>query len=227
MRNYKEIGLIILAALFLASCGSTGGSQTIYSPGSTSTSESERQAILEQQRVLAEERALVREQAESQPVTAADAVEETRQEILEAEREAERIAEASRLAQQEQERAQREAEESARQEAERQRELASRRAQEQARIVAAQQARVDELSAQIAANANETENLEAANAVLRQAVAAAEQLTDALAAEEVKYNNTDPVSGEPLESLDSERLDQLADDVSSLSSQAESLLSQP
>jgi fused signal recognition particle receptor len=223
MRNYKEIGLIILAALFLASCGSTGGSQTIYSPGSTSTSESERQAILEQQRVLAEERALVREQAESQPVTAADAVEETRQEILEAER----IAEASRLAQQEQERAQREAEESARQEAERQRELASRRAQEQARIVAAQQARVDELSAQIAANANETENLEAANAVLRQAVAAAEQLTDALAAEEVKYNNTDPVSGEPLESLDSERLDQLADDVSSLSSQAESLLSQP
>ena len=223
MRNCKEIGLIILAALFLASCGSTGGSQTIYSPGSTSTSESERQAILEQQRVLAEERALVREQAESQPVTAADAVEETRQEILEAER----IAEASRLAQQEQERAQREAEESARQEAERQRELASRRAQEQARIVAAQQARVDELSAQIAANANETENLEAANAVLRQAVAAAEQLTDALAAEEVKYNNTDPVSGEPLESLDSERLDQLADDVSSLSSQAESLLSQP
>ena len=197
MRNYKEIGLIILAALFLASCGSTGGSQIISSTGSTSTSESERQAILEQQRVLAEERALVREQ-----------------EVLVAER----IAEAVRLAQQEQERAQREA---ARQEAERQRELASRRAQEQARIVAAQQARVDELSAQIAANANETENLEAANAVLRQAVAAAEQLTDALAAEEVKYNNTDPVSGEPLESLDSERLDQLADDVSSLSSQAE------
>jgi len=199
MRNYRETGLIILAALFLASC-STTGSQTVYTPGSTSTAEAERQEILEQQRVLAEERALEREQVaqpvESQPVSAA---EEARQEAIEAEREAERLAE--------------------------------RRAEEerlaQARIVAAQQARVEELRAQIATIDEEAENLDSANAVLRQAVAAAEELTEALAEEENKYNNTDPVTGEPLEALDSDRLDQLAEEVSSLSNQAESLLSQP
>jgi hypothetical protein len=227
MRNYRETGLIILAVLFLASCSSTG-SQAVSTSGSTSTAEAERQEILEQQRVLAEERARQRETAQpiaSQPVSAA---EEARQAAVEAAIEAESLAE--RRAEQErmaQERAQREAEETARQEAERQRELAARRAQEQARIVAAQQARVDELRAQIATNDDETENLDAANAVLRQAVAAAEQLTDALAEEEEKYNNTDPVTGDPLETLDSDRLDQLAEEVSSLSNQAESLLSQP
>jgi hypothetical protein len=222
MRNYRETGLIILAVLFLASCGSTG-SQTVSTSGSTSTAEVERQAVLEQQRVLAEERARQREAAqpvESQSVAVA---EEARQAAIEAEM-AERRAEEERLAQ---ENARREAEETARQEAERQRELAARRAQEQAGIVAAQQARVDELRAQIAAIDGEAESLDAANAVLKQAVAAAEQLTDALAEEEDKYNNTDPVTGEPLEPLDSDRLDQLAEEVSSLSNQAESLLSQP
>ncbi len=82
------------------------------------------------------------------------------------------------------ERERREAEEAARREAERQREMAARRAEEQARVVAEQQARIDALRAQIAANEAETERVEAVNAVLRQAVAAAEELTDALASEE-------------------------------------------
>jgi colicin import membrane protein len=223
MRNYRETGLIILAALFLASC-STTGSQTVYTPGSTSTAETERQEILAQQRVLAEERARQREAAQSDESQSVSAAEEARQVAIEAERLAERRVEEERLSQ---ENARREAEETARQEAVRQRELAARRAQEQASIVAAQQARVDELRAQIATIDGEAESLDAANAVLRQAVAAAEQLTDALAEEEDKYNNTDPVTGEPLEALDSDRLDQLAEEVSSLSNQAESLLSQP
>ena len=223
MRNYRETGLIILAVLFLASCGSTG-SQTVSTSGSTSTAEAERQEILEQQRVLAEERARQREAAQSDESQSVSAAEEARQVAIEAERLAERRVEEERLSQ---ENARREAEETARQEAVRQRELAARRAQEQASIVAAQQARVDELRAQIAAIDGEAESLDAANAVLKQAVAAAEQLTDALAEEEDKYNNTDPVTGEPLEALDSDRLDQLAEEVSSLSNQAESLLSQP
>ena len=117
--------------------------------------------------------------------------------------------------------------EAAEREAQRQHELAAQRAAEQARIVAAQQARIEELRARIAANESETENLESANAVLRQAVAAAELLTEALMNEEEKYNNTDPVSGEPLEPLATARLEALAQELESLGNQAESLMGQP
>jgi len=125
------------------------------------------------------------------------------------------------------ERERRDAEESARREAERQREMAARRAEEQARVVAEQQARIDALRAQIAANEAETERVEAANALLRQAVAGAEELTDALASEEEKYNNTDPATGEPLDKLATAHLQELAEEVEDLNNQAESLLAQP
>ena len=194
MRVYKELGLIILTALFVASCSSTG-SQTVYTPGPTSA---ERQQMEQEEQALVEEQAQQEEQA--------------------------RRAEEERLAL---ERERREAEEAARREAERQREMAARRAEEQARVVAEQQARIDALRAQIAANEAETERVEAANAVLRHAVAAAEELTDALASEEEKYNNTDPATGEPLDELATAHLQELAEEVENLNNQAESLLAQP
>lgn len=209
MRVYKKLGLIILTSIFAASCSSTD-SQMVYSPGSSSA---DRQETVEQQPTLAEENAqreeAARAQAEAQRL---------------AEEEAARRAEQERLAQ---ERQRREAEEAARLEAERQREMAARRAEEQARVVAEQQARIDALRAQIAANEDETEKVEAANAVLRQAVAAAEELTQALADEEEKYNSTDPETGEPLEELATARLEELAEEVENLNNQAESLLAQP
>lgn len=214
MRVYRELGLIILTALFIVSCSSTTGGGTVYSPGPTAA---ERQQILEQQRALADERERRQEEAEARRIAEEQAARE-------AAMEAERRAEEERLAQ---ERQRQQAEETARREAERQRELVARRAEEQARIVAAQQARIEELRAQITANENETQGIEAANAVLRQAVVAAEQLTQALTEEEEKYNNTDPVTGEPREALANARLQELADEVENLSNQAESLLAQP
>lgn len=213
MQVIRKLGLIILAALFIVSCSSTG-SETVYSPGPTAT---EREEILEQQRALAEERARRQEEAEARRIAEEQAARE-------AAMEAERRAEAERVAQARQ---RQEAEETARREAQRQRDLAARRAEEQARVVAAQQARIEELRAQIAANENETQAIEAANAALGQAVAAAEQLTQALTEEEEKYNNTDPVTGEPREALATTRLQELAEEVESLSNQAESLLAQP
>ena len=224
MRFYRNLGLGILAALFLVSCSSTG-SQGVNTPGSssvadsgegTSTTTAGDQPVT--QETLEEAEVRIRREATERRLAEARAAEE-------AERRAEeRRAEEQRLAQ---ERAQREAEEAARREAERQREIAARRAEEQARIAAAQQARIEALRAQIAANEDETADLEAANAVLRQAVVAAEQLTDALAAEEEKYNNTDPATGEPVEELSTARLEELSGQVEALSNQAETLMAQP
>jgi len=199
MPMVSNIGLAFVAVLFLASCSSTG-SQTVYTPGSSSGVTVEPELSPAQQ-----------EEARLQ------AAQERR--LTEA-REAERLAEAAeREAQMRAERERVAREEAARAEAQRQHELAAQRAAEQARI--------EELRARIAANESETENLESANAVLRQAVAAAELLTEALMNEEEKYNNTDPVSGEPLEPLATARLEALAQELESLGNQAESLMSQP
>jgi predicted small lipoprotein YifL len=209
MQVLRSVGLLI-TVLVLTACGSTG-SQTIYSPASSSNQDSAAmQEAAIQQQAEAEEQARAQEQARL--------AEERR--LAEA-RAAEERAEQERLARE------REEQEVARREAERQRQLAERRAAEQARIVEAQKTRIEELQAKIAANESETENLEAANAVLRQAVSAAEELTDALMAEEEKYNNTDPATGQPLEELATARLEALADEVDSLNRQAESLLGTP
>jgi hypothetical protein len=204
MRVYKALALV-MAILFLAACSSTG-SQTASSSGTPGTpSEEERQAILEQQQALAAEQERQQEQAR----------------LEEQQRLAEQRAEEERLAREREER------EAAEREAERQRQLAAQRAAERARIVEAQKARIEELRAKIAANESETGNLEAANAVLRQAVSKAEELTDALMAEEEKYDNTDPATGQPLEELATDRLQALADEVDDLNQQAENLMAQP
>ncbi len=207
MPMLSRAGMTVVTILFLASCSSTG-SQIVYTPGSSNTATAAPGQTQEQQQEASQQAAEERRLAEA--------------------REAERLAEAAeREAQMQAERERVAAEEAARAEAQRQRELAARRAAEQARIVAAQQARIDDLRARIAANEGETENLESANAVLRQAVAAAELLTEALMTEEEKYNNTDPVSGEPLEPLATARLEALAQELESLGNQAESLMSEP
>ncbi len=218
MPMVSNIGLAFVAALFLASCSSTG-SQIVYTPGSSSAATAESEQTPEQleqaRQQAAQERRLAEAREAERLAQAAEAAEREAQ--MRAEREAQMRAERERVAQ----------EEAARAEAQRQRELAARRAAEQARVVAAQQARIDELRARIAANEGETENLESANAVLRQAVAAAELLTEALMSEEEKYSNTDPVSGEPLEPLATARLEALAQELESLGNQAESLMGQP
>jgi len=209
MRVNRELVLVILVSLFLGSCASSGGSQVVYIPGEddgASQSAPESDSEMERQRLLAEEQAREQEEAEARRIAA------------------ERRAEEERLAR---EREQREAEEAARREAEREREIARRRAQEQARIVAAQEARIEELRARIAANESETKNLESANAALRDAVAAAEELNQALSMEEEKYNNANETTGELSDELDTERLEALAEEVERLSSQAESILAQP
>jgi len=210
MRMLFRIAMAVVTILILVSCSSTD-SQIIYTPGSSDAGTGGSGQSLEQQ-----------EQARQQ------AAEERRlAEAREAERLARQAQEAERQAQMRAERERVAAEEAARAEAQRQRELAARRAAEQARVVAAQQARIDELRERIAANESETENLESANAVLRQAVAAAELLTEALMSEEEKYNNTDPDSGEPLEPLATARIEALAQELESLGNQAESLMGQP
>lgn len=209
MRIYRQLALVV-ALLSLAACSSTG-SQTVSSSGASGATATETQSqALEQAEAEAEAKA--REEAQAR------LAEQRRLAELRA---AEQRAEEERLARE------REEQEAARREAERQRQLAAQRAAEQARIVAAQKARIEELQARIAANEAETGNLEAANAVLRQAVSTAEELTDALMAEEDKYTNTDPETGEPLEELSTARLEQLADEVESLNQQAESLLATP
>jgi hypothetical protein len=212
MRVAPKAGLLIFTLLFIAACSSTG-SQVTYTPNSSSVStpEAERQQVVEEQRALSEEQAEERQRVAEEAI-AAEAREAERQAQLAAQRQADEA---------------RQAEEAARQEAQRQREMAVRRAAEQSRIVQAQQARIEELRAQIAANEASTGNVDAANTVLRQAVAAAEQFTDALATEEEKYNSTDPVTGAPMEELSSSRLEALSEEVENLSDQVETLMAQP
>lgn len=213
MRVNWELILGLVAVLSLASCSSMD-STTVYSPGTESSTESE--TALEQQRAQA--------QAQEQERQRQAAVREAEARRVAEAQAAERRAEEQRLAQ---EQAAREAEEAARREAQRQRELAERRAAEQARIIAAQQARIEELRARIATNAAETESVEAANAVLRRAIATAEELNQALSEEEEKYNNADQTTGELSGELNTARLEELASEVESLSNQAQALMSLP
>ncbi len=97
---------------------------------------------------------------------------------------------------------------------------------EKAQEVARVQARVDELRQQIAVNRTETENLENSNAALREAIAAAEDLSRTLAEEQAKYTNTDPATGQPVDVLAKARIDELKAQVERLKAQA-AALSQP
>ena len=89
--------------------------------------------------------------------------------------------------------------------------------------IARQQARIAELRAKIAANKEETQNLNSANASLREAITAAEQLSATLTAEQQKYTNTDPATGNTQEPLNKSKIDELAAQVEKLRAQAAEL----
>ena len=96
-------------------------------------------------------------------------------------------------------------------------------ADEAAPEVARQQTRAAELRRQIAANKAETEKLESSNAALSEAIAAAENLSRTLAAEQQKYNSTDPATGQPVDVLAKTRIEELKAQVERLRAQATAL----
>ena len=100
------------------------------------------------------------------------------------------------------------------------------RREESTQEVAGQQARAAQLREQIAANKTETEALETSNAALREAIAAAEELSKTLAAEQQKYGSTDPATGRPVDELAKARIEELKAQVERLKAQA-AALSQP
>jgi len=115
------------------------------------------------------------------------------------------------------------AETEAQAEAEAQQRNAEPAADEAAPEVARQQTRAAELRRQIAANKAETEKLESSNAALSEAIAAAENLSRTLAAEQQKYNSTDPATGQPVDVLAKTRIEELKAQVERLRAQATAL----
>lgn len=155
--------------------------------------------------------------------------------VLEAQRAAEE-AEARRLAD---ERARNEAAEAERLRQQALIQAEAQRAQEQARLERdaqaaaqrrdaqareqAQRDRIAALEAQIAELRDSTSRVNAANERLEQAVAAAEQLLEALNAEQLKYGNTD-AAGQPVDPLDKELIAELEARKDSLKQEAQALL---
>jgi hypothetical protein len=152
--------------------------------------------------LLAEQRA--RETAARQDAERQAAVEAERQRQAVAEAEAEAQAQAARRAQQQ-----------------------APGVEERARIVERQQQRIAELRAQVAANQNETTNVESANATLQQAITAAEDLVTTLTEEQEKYGSTDPATGATTQALSKERIAELNAELQRLQSQAAALSQQP
>ncbi|MEY3667385.1 MAG: hypothetical protein RL572_925 [Pseudomonadota bacterium] len=155
--------------------------------------------------------------------------------VLEAQRAAEE-AEARRLAD---ERARNEAAEAERLRQQALIQAEAQRAQEQARLERdaqaaaqrrdaqareqAQRDRIAALEAQIAELRDSTSRVNAANERLEQAVAAAEQLLEALNAEQLKYGNTD-AAGQPVDPLDKELIAELEARKDSLKQEAQALV---
>lgn len=155
--------------------------------------------------------------------------------VLEAQRAADE-AEARRAAE---ERARSEAAETERQRQEALAQAETQRAQEQARLERealaaaqrrdaqareqAQRDRIAALEAQIAELRDSTSRVNAANERLEQAVAAAEQLLEALNAEQLKYGNTD-AAGQPVDPLDKELIAELEARKDSLKQEAQALV---
>lgn len=87
---------------------------------------------------------------------------------------------------------------------------------------AAQQAKIRDLEAQIAATRANAENLAAANSRLEAAIATAEELLEVLAAEQLKYGNTD-ASGQTTEQLQKGLIADLEARKNSLKQEAQAL----
>jgi len=92
--------------------------------------------------------------------------------------------------------------------------------------IARDQARIRQLEQQIAASKKSTENMKEANNRMRQAVAVAEELVSALTTESRKYANTDPLTGETIEALDKDLLENLKNDKDLLKQEARDFVDQ-
>lgn len=228
MSRYWQI-ITLTLCVFLASCANK--EQVYVYKGSTSNagqteiksteSSSERQAEAEETEpeIVAQERERIAEAKERQrqaELAARDAAEEARKEAARQEemakiaQEQAAAAEAERLQQVQAEQA-----------------LAKQQAQAlaQQEELARQEARVAELRAKINAANTKTVNLEAANTTLQDAVLAAEDFSEALSVEQEKYTQVDPATGEPVQALDPQILEELSQKVEQLKAQAAALAS--
>lgn len=163
-------------------------------------------SVIEAQRVADAEEA--RRAAQERARMEAAEAERVRQEAL-AQAEAARAAEQARVQQ----------EEDARQAA-----AAQERRAAQAREQA-QRDRIAALEAQIAELRDSTSRVSAANARLDQAIAAAEELLEALNEEQAKYGNTD-AAGQPVEPLEKELIADLEARKDRLKQEAQALVNQ-
>jgi fused signal recognition particle receptor len=179
----------------LVGCASSASQPVV---DQASVIEAQRAADAEEARRAAQERARM-EAAEAERV---------RQEAL-AQAEAARAAEQARVQQ----------EEDARQAA-----AAQERRAAQAREQA-QRDRIAALEAQIAELRDSTSRVSAANARLDQAIAAAEELLEALNEEQAKYGNTD-AAGQPVEPLEKELIADLEARKDRLKQEAQALVNQ-
>ena len=179
----------------LVGCASSASQPVV---DQASVIEAQRAADAEEARRAAQERARM-EAAEAERV---------RQEAL-AQAEAARAAEQARVQQ----------EEEARQAA-----AAQERRAAQAREQA-QRDRIAALEAQIAELRDSTSRVSAANARLDQAIAAAEELLEALNEEQAKYGNTD-AAGQPVEPLEKELIADLEARKDRLKQEAQALVNQ-
>ncbi len=186
--------LLIMAVLLTSLAACTASNQPVV----------DQTAVLEAQRAAdeAEARRLAEERARNEAAEA----ERLRQEAL-AQAEAARAQEQARLAREAQER---------------EALAAAQRRDAQAREQA-QRDRIAALEAQIAELRDSTSRVNAANERLEQAVAAAEQLLEALNAEQLKYGNTD-AAGQPVDPLDKERIAELEERKDSLKQEAQALV---
>jgi fused signal recognition particle receptor len=186
--------LLIMGVLLTSLAACTSSNQPVV----------DQTAVLEAQRAAdeAEARRLAEERARNEAAEA----ERLRQEAL-AQAEAARAQEQARLAREAQER---------------EALAAAQRRDAQAREQA-QRDRIAALEAQIAELRDSTSRVNAANERLEQAVAAAEQLLEALNAEQLKYGNTD-AAGQPVDPLDKERIAELEERKDSLKQEAQALV---
>lgn len=109
--------------------------------------------------------------------------------------------------------------------AEEQQRLARQRARQQVeREVAEQRERITALQSRIDATDAETGQLDAANAILQEALAAAEALNRALSEEQDKYEDVDPETGELATPLDEDGIATLRAEKERLEVEAQALM---
>ena len=206
----KFSALVLLIGLAGCSTTSRQAEEQALMAQQQAQAEADKQAAVEaelarREQELAEQRARQAQEAEARRVAE---VREREAAEARAREEAERAVAASR-------------------QAERQREQQARAVAERAQVVARQQARIAELREQIAANNTEATGLNGANAALKEAISAAEELTVVLTEEQSKYTSKDPATGLPQQALSKEGIEQLGAEIERLRNQADALTGTP